>query len=245
MQLQKTLKWSRLWGIFLMFLLILGGSVQARGLESGTPAYNESLLKDLAERKALPQTDVLHSQWYTAAMVKGWGPMPRLYPEVEHLLASLPPGTDAAQWKRDRVIAIAKHYIGLPYRHHHIPAWSPEVSSQLNPHPGPGLDCSNFTAWVYNFGFGVALHGDVEKQSQMEPRPGYTLPHHVRRISAEEGFLPGDLLYIFNPARTAIAHVVLYIDEEHIIDSTGTQVNVRKFSGWYKKRLSHAIRIFG
>ena len=220
------------------------GIVQARGLTLENMTYEESLLADLAERKELTQTETPRTSWYTKEAVKGWGPMPRVYPGVEDLIVELPEGADVDRWKRDRVIALAKHYIGLPYRHHHIPAWAPEVGSKLNPNPGPGLDCSNFTAWIYNFGFGISLHGDVEKQSQMQPRPGYSLPHHVRRISTTAEFLPGDLLYIFNQEKTAIAHVVLYVDANHIIDSTGNHVDLRLFRGWYKERLSHGVRIF-
>lgn len=224
--------------------ILIGGDLQAKGLERGTPAYEESLVKDIGEREKLPETDVPRSEWYTAQAVQGWGPMPRVFPKIERLVETLPPGTDIIQWKRDRVIAIAKHYIGLPYRHHHIPGWSPATGSKLNPQPGPGLDCSDFTAWVYNFGFGIPLNSDVVSQSQMQARPGYILPKGIRRIEPGEGFLPGDLLYIMDSSKTHIVHVVLFIDEEHIIDSTGTHVDVRHFSGWYRERLSHGIRIF-
>lgn len=223
---------------------IVTGHTQAGGLERGTPEYEASLLQDLAEREALPQTDMPTSLWFTEQALQGWGPKPNVYPGVEALVAALPDGTDVVQWKRDRVIAVAKQYIGLPYRHHHIPGWAPDIPSSLNPNVGAGLDCSNFTAWVYNFGFGISLNSDVKKQAQLLPRSGYILPPEVRRIEVGEGFAPGDLLYIFNQAKTEIAHVVLYIDEDHIIDSTGTHVDVRHFSGWYRERLSHGIRVF-
>lgn len=217
---------------------------QAAGLMPGSPEYETSLLQDFEHRASLPQTTAPRSEWYTEKELRSlWGPMPLKYPGIEKLLAELPHGTDINQWKRDRVVAIAKKYIGLPYRHHHIPAWSPSEANSINP-PGPGLDCSNFTSWVYNFGFGLILNGDVEKQAAMEPRQGYRLPSGLRRIPAHGELLPGDLLYIANQNHTAIVHTVIYIDNEHIIDSTGQHVAVRHFSGWYRTRLSHAVRVF-
>ena len=147
------------------------------------------------------------------------------------------------QWKRDRVVAVAKHYIGLPYRHHHIPAWSPKSPDQHGL-TGPGLDCSNFTAWVYNFGFGVILNSDVALQAAMKPRPGFAVHPGMQRIGAEGPFMPGDIIYIANPQKTAIVHAIIFIDDGHIIDSTDGQVAVRHFTGWYRRQLSHAIRIF-
>lgn len=228
----------------LVIILLSTAYGNAKGMEVGSLEYDASLIQDLEEREMLAETDVPKAEWYTQESIKGWGPMPRVYPGVGNIVKTLPKGINVEQWKRDRVVAIAKHYIGLPYRHHHIPGWNPQEGSKLNPLPGKGLDCSNFTAWVYNFGFGISLHGDVELQSKMLPRPVYSLPEGVRMIEKNEGFLPGDLLYIYNQNKTAIAHVVIYIDENHIIDSTGTHVAIRAFSGWYLERLSHAIRIF-
>ena len=226
-------------GIFLFTL-----PVDAAGLQPGTPEYEASLLRDFAHRSMLPQTDVPRSQWYSSRMLASlWGPMPAKYPGIEETLESLPPGTDLTQWKRDRVVAVAKHYIGLPYRHHHIPAWSPKSPDQHGL-TGPGLDCSNFTAWVYNFGFGVILNSDVALQAAMKPRPGFAVHPGMQRIGAEGPFMPGDIIYIANPQKTAIVHAIIFIDDGHIIDSTDGQVAVRHFTGWYRRQLSHAIRIF-
>lgn len=230
--------------VLVFFTVISSFSAHAGGLEPGTPEYETSLLRDLEYRLSLPQSDMPKSQWYTPKELSSlWGPMPRKYPGIEKMLDELPLGTDLVQWKRDRVIAIAKHYIGLPYRHHHIPAWEPREANRIN-QPGPGLDCSNFTAWVYNFGFGISLNGDVEKQAARQPRPGYSLPEDIRSVSAKGPFYPGDLLYILDVGHRDVVHTVIFIDDEHIIDSTDGQVAVRHFSGWYRTRLSHALRIF-
>ncbi|HWR31090.1 MAG TPA: NlpC/P60 family protein [Negativicutes bacterium] len=233
-----------------LFLLLVAcifistGVACAGGLVPGTPEYEASLLQDMEYRKSLPQTEVPHAEWYTQRMLASeWGPMPARYPGIEKLVEELPHGTDVVQWKRDRVVAVAKHYIGLPYRHHHIPAWSPIVTERSDL-SGPGMDCSNFTSWVYNFGFGLLLNGDVVKQSKMEPRAGFSLPGGMRRIDADGPFMPGDLLYISDPKHTVVVHTVIFIDDEHIIDSTDGHVAIRHFTGWYRARLSHAIRIF-
>ena len=205
--------------------------------------YQASLTVDYFERLAIPQTDVPHADWYTKYPADGWGPMPVQYPGIEKTVAKLPAGVDIKQWKRDRVVALAKKYIGLPYRHHHIPGWSPQVEGQPEK-SGPGLDCSNFTSWIYNFGFGIMLSSDVVKQSQAEARQGFSLPASVQKIEAAGKFLPGDLLFILQDDRSAVSHVVIFIDDDHIIDSTDGKVDIRDFKGWYKTHLSHGLRIF-
>jgi len=35
-------------------------------------------------------------------------------------------------------------------------------------HNGKGVDCSNFTGFVYNQGFGIRLNTDVRKQSEQD-----------------------------------------------------------------------------
>src|SRR3990172_3755387 len=178
---------------------------------------------NFAPRLALPQSSLSESSWYTASLKDSWGPLAAVLPA-----ASVPTGCDAARRKRDRVVAAAKNYIGLPYQHHHIPAWNPR--SAWPGEEGPGLDCSNFTSWVYNFGLGVKFTSNVRSQADGASAPG-------RRLGASEALAPGDLLFILNSSRTAIGHVVLYVDPYHIIDATsGLTVQVRSFSGWYKTR---------
>jgi len=218
-------------------------SIGAKGLEPNTPEYQTSLLQDFAARSAMSQTDTPADMWYVDPAIQVWGPLPRKYPDVNDIVAKFPKGTDISRWKRDRVVAIAKQYINLPYMHHHIPAWNPQVPDKEGL-TGVGLDCSNFTAWVYNFGFGAMISSDVVKQSQMIATRNFPLPAGIKRISADEKFLPGDLLFIYNAEGTDIVHVVIYIDKDHIIDSTKGHVDVRAFTGWYKTRLSHGVRIF-
>ncbi len=183
--------------------------------------YEASLSADFPERDLLPQTEVPEDEWFDQS---SWGPPAATYPEVEVPLEI----EDVVQWKRDRVIAVAKHFIGVKYEHFHIPA-------------AGGLDCSNFTSWVYNYGFGIRFTSHVVKQS--------AAPEAGRLLADGEEFKTGDLLFIKN-SKGEIGHVIIYIDEDHIIDSTTTTnppsngVKVRSFAGWYKKQYSHARRIF-
>ncbi|MCX5797487.1 MAG: NlpC/P60 family protein [Elusimicrobia bacterium] len=203
-------------------LLLLALPLAAQVAEAPDP----SLTADLAQRDRLPQSDVPRFRW---SRMRGWGPAAAQYPPVP-----VPLGKDPAQWRRQRVIAVAKRYIGLSYRHHHIPGWHP--SPKFNAKTGPGLDCSNFTSWVYNYGLGIKFDSEISKQSEGPLSPG-------RVLGPDEPLAPGDLLYILKMNRQRVSHVVIYIDPEHIIDSHAESVGVRRFAGWYKTHLSHARRV--
>jgi hypothetical protein len=177
--------------------------------------YSRSLTLDFAERDRLPQTDVPVDQWEPTEN-EPWGPAARTYPEV------LPPiGHDVGLWRRDRIIEVAQKYVGLPYLHRHIPA-------------AGGLDCSNFTSWVYNYGLGIRFVSQIVRQSETVGR----------KLAAEEPLKKGDLLFIWSPVRTRIVHVAIYLDPETLIDSSSPNgVKVRRFRGWYKDRYAWARRV--
>ncbi len=226
----------------IMTLIFLFAMISAATGRTGEPAeYRALLLPDYHHRSSLPQTETPRFEWYRSERGDGWGPMPRPYPGVEHLIRELPEDVDILQWKRDRLIAVAELYLGLPYRHHHIPAFSPEVPNAKG-QTGPGLDCSNFTAWVYNFGFGIILNSDINKQAEGEPRRGFAQPRY-ERIDNIEDLRPADLLYIREKDNRRVSHVAIYIDREHIIDSIGEGVEIRRFAGWYRSHFSHAHRL--
>lgn len=200
-------------------ILLLGSAaVFSAKTDSGDP----SLTVDFKERDRLPQSDFAHGEW---KIEKEWGPIAAAYPKIK-----VPPGRDCVEWKRSRVIAVAKKYIGLPYRHHHIPGWSAYKG-------GRGLDCSNFASWVYNYGLGIYFDSGVRAQASGALAPG-------RMLRPEEKLRKGDLLFIkVNSQSDLICHVAIFIDEEHLIDSTAGGVRVRNFSGWYRDCFSHARRI--
>jgi cell wall-associated NlpC family hydrolase len=190
--------------------------------QSLSECYDEkSLTHDFAERDRLPKTQDLRSP----KMSLRWGPRAFKYPTVV-----VPKGCDPVKWKRLRVIAVAKRYIGLPYRHHHVPDWVPVNGD------GPGLDCSNFTSWVYNYGLGIRFSSDILAQSDGLRAPG-------RKVNSGESFEPGDLLFITKKDGSRVSHVVIFCDTDHIVDSHGSGVQVRTFEGWYKSHFSHARRI--
>lgn len=200
---------------FILLLCPFAGNAQPLPAD----VYRSSLTADFAVRDRYPQTAKPRppeaGKW-------NWGPKPLTYPPV--VVPPLPPGVTPLQWKRDRVIAVAEKYIGLPYMHRHIPSQG-------------GLDCSNFTSWVYNYALGIRFTSNVHKQAQVAGRP----------LNPNEKLEPGDLLFIWNKARTKISHVVIYVNDNTIIDSTISKaangVALRPFKGWYRKRLAFARRI--
>lgn len=231
---------------FILFLLALaiilacgcqGGhsdtdsNLKAPGLPSAaTPSSiysncdSETLTADFAERDKIPQSDTPQAEWYTRDWT--WGPQPARYPQ-----AQVPASCDPVSWKRQRIIATAQKYIGLNYQHHHIPAWDPAGI-------GTGLDCSNFTSWVYNYGLGIYFTSDVQDQADSSGAPG-------RRLLPNETLQPGDLLYILKEDRSEISHVVIYIDRNNIIDSHSNNHGVTEHAatGWYVTHFAFARRI--
>lgn len=234
--------WCGALGVLALGSTVTGCSGAGRALAAGgargpvtaaAPCDAAALLADLAARDLEPQTEVAADQWYTRPWNGGWGPRPRAYAKV-----AVPDGCDALAWQRERVVAVAQHYLGLAYRHHHIPAWAPSAALVGADKAGAGLDCSNYTAWVYNYGLGIQFTSDVQEQADGPKAPG-------RRLADGEPYAPGDLLFILRQDRAEISHVVLWIDAERVIDSHGTfgGVTVHPLQGWYRTHLSHARRV--
>lgn len=145
-----------------------------------------------------------------------WGPLAPVFAQPE-----VPNGENRVQWMRERVVTVAKRYIGLPYQHHHIPTWTSVKD-------GLGVDCSNFSAWVYNFALGIKMTGDVQLQADSDKAMG-------RKIKKGEKLEVGDLLFIEKADRSYVSHVVIYIGDGKIIDSRGKGgVQIRDYAGWSK-----------
>ena len=216
-----------------------------------------SLTADFAQRDTLPESDTASAAWYQpnggSDLNGGWGPAAETLPPVAVPAYA---GCESTTWNQERIVSAALHYVnepdnpqGLQYRHHHIPGWDPQTSTEpttggrsdehdgASPDtwgPGRGLDCSNFTAWVYNYGLGIKFSGSVVKQYAGTAGPmGQHLP-------ADGPFQPGDLLYLHPDGDTTRpSHVVIYIDDNHIIDSRLNAqglagVQVRQREGWYR-----------
>lgn len=182
----------------------------SRAIEpQGDSSYVLSLTADLAVRDKLPQTPLPVSKW---ARYGTYGPPATLFPK-----ATVPAGiADPAQWSRDRVIEVARKYVGTPYQHKHIP--------QL------GLDCSNFTSWVYNYGLGIKFTSSVTEQAQVAGR----------KLGSVEPLVRGDLLY-FKDISGKIIHTGLYIDTRTMIDESSVNTGGVKIKAFRRTQSSFAF----
>ena len=245
------------------------------GFEFGYPP--EELVGDLQHtERGNPhdQSETPHRDWYShwaRHHLGAWGPKPRHYPLLPGLAAR------PVEWKRQRVIATAARFIGYDYQHHHIPDWNPppdwpwkECCAGQN---GRGVDCSNFTSFVYNQGFGIKITSAVARQSQLRgaltadgywPLARVELPHAYHERVAT--LRTGDLLYVRGRVDGPITHVVLWVgsigraDDSMplVLDSHGSGVDdeggraipcgiyLRPFRehSWYNRCASHAHRVF-
>jgi hypothetical protein len=220
------------------------------------------------------QSDTPFKQWYDKANQTRWG---FRGPSARHYDAPSGLGSRPVEWTRQRVIAAGLRLAGYSYQHHHIPDWEPPAEWPRNPDQktpvGKGLDCSNFTAFVYNWALGIKPTGDVRKQAELTemPGPGPRRSFPVRRIEIpaefdefEERLLTGDLLFVKN-SRGELSHVVLWVGKigrspdgsPLILDSTGVGavdsngnqipdgVYLRPFrpTNWYFRQASHVLRV--
>ena len=219
------------------------------------------------------EASISHEHWYTRqteARFGAWGPEPRHYP--------LPEGITrwSAERKRERVVATAMRFLGYGYQHHHIPDWDPPREwpwkTTCVGHNGKGVDCSNFTGFVYNQGFGAKLNTDVAKQAEERFAEGFDRTRiPVKRIELPSDFAArikalrtGDLIFVKNKSGH-ISHVILWVGAigkspdgvPLIMDSHGEDVrdsnnapipcgiHLRPFreTSWYNRSASHALRL--
>lgn len=178
--------------------------------------YEESLTADFPARDKLPQSNIPQEDWDSFPS----GPPAAAYPKVE------PPAcVDEITWKRDRVIAVAERYLGLPYEHDRFPALG-------------GLDCSTFTSWVYNYGLGIKFDSGAATQ-------GDTVGRQLRK---KEAFAKGDLLFFWNSSSgpSTAGHAALFIEGDEFIHSNPTPqdgVQYEKLTGWWKDHFLWARRV--
>jgi hypothetical protein len=243
------------------------------------PWSMEELIPDLIEGrrgKVGLEGKIPESDWYghSHPWVGPWGPLPHQYKPPKHAEGK------SDDWKRARIIATALRFLGYHYRHHYIPDWNPPPG-WYSPkpggtrHDGMGLDCSNFTSFVYNQGLGIGISSDVHKQAATEfatvhgtnqSIPVLMIPRQESAVRWAEILKPGDLLFIRPRSGTSISHVVIWLGEWSvpaspplILDSHGADVrdatgamipegvHLRPFreNSWYATNADHAIRIIG
>jgi hypothetical protein len=182
----------------------------------------KELLGDLMKERGNPQlsSELPFAAWYsepTKSRYGAWGPPARQYPAPQL------PRYDG-DFLRERVLAVAVKFQGYGYQHHHLPDWDPpagwpwkEVGAGKN---GKGVDCSNFTAFVYNLSLGIKPTGECEAQSGLTtvpgPGPGRTSP--VKRIELPDDrtqlgtvLKPADLLFVRGEKSETVTHVVLWV----------------------------------
>ncbi|MEI6235119.1 MAG: NlpC/P60 family protein [Planctomycetota bacterium] len=185
------------------------------------------------------QSSIPFEDWYSNDTLKrytSWGAPAKRFPPPDNIEGK------SADWKRERVLATALHYRGVSYQHHHIPEWNPpagwpwkEVGHGRN---DKGVDCSNFTSFVYNIAHGIRPSSDCSKQAELTQAPGPGVGHTTKLTRIEKPttvaeckkvLKTGDLLFIRHAKDDEVSHVIMWVgaigvaakDVPLIIDSTG------------------------
>lgn len=265
-----------------VFIFTLLGTAQAQNAYKSP--YNvkfsfpeEELIGDLLKGPRSDWKDhatVPFRDWYHPANQTRWG---YWGPAIRHLNPPAGLAKKTPQWSRERVIATAMRYIGYSYQHHHVPDWEPPADWPRDPEQktptGKGVDCSNFTGFVYNLALGILPSTGIKTQAEMTeaagPGAGRSVP--VRRVElpkSHEDFanelLTGDLLFV-KSSKGNVSHVVLWVGKigsspeglPLILDSTGSgatdsngetipdgvQLRPFKRTTWYFTQASHVLRI--
>lgn len=241
------------------------------------PFSVEELIPDLIKgERGSPthESEIPFAEWNRPGHKKfgSWGPSPRHYP-----FPTIANGK-SEEWKRARIIATAMRFIGYHYRHHHIPDWDPpqgfHTPADGEPsHAGKGVDCSNFTSFVYNQGLGIHLNSDINKQSRITQAQinGTSRSINIQTLPQQGSYeewlkqlKPGDLIYV-RSNQGKISHVIMWVGDwgkspdgtPLIMDSHGAKVkdsngvmipdgiHLRPYrpDSWYAKSSDHAHRI--
>ncbi|HRE41890.1 MAG TPA: NlpC/P60 family protein [Ignavibacteria bacterium] len=162
-----------------------------------------------------------YSDWYSSATKKkygGWGPATIQYSTPEIINGR------SADWMRERLIAVATMFLGYGYQHHHIPDWDPPTGwpwkKTCMGSNGKGVDCSNFTAYIYNLGFGVKLNSNTLTQSNTQNLSDisnglFETAELIQEPASYEDFVttfkPGDLLFIKAANNKPVSHVIVWL----------------------------------
>ncbi len=188
---------------------------------------SELLFDARSERGSVAaQSSMPEREWYSEQLkhrIGSWGPPARKF-DCPAEVREKPP-----EWKRERVIAAASRFLGYDYQHHHIPGWNPpeewpwkKVCSGRN---GKGVDCSNFSAFNYNWALGIHLSGGIRvqaEQREVESSHGKVVAKVIDRPKGEPDqwydelvrtLKPGDLLYIRTSDMSKVSHVIMWLGE--------------------------------
>jgi hypothetical protein len=266
----------------LVFILALGGTLHAQNAYKSPYSVKfsfmeEELIGDLLKGRRSDWKDhatVPFREWYNPANQTRWG---YWGPGMRHFDPPSGLAKKSPQWSRERVIATGLRYVGYSYQHHHVPDWEPPADWPSDPEQktpaGKGVDCSNFTAFVYNLALGIKPSGAIKAQAEMidAAGPGERRTVPVKRIELPKSYedfpsqlLTGDLLYV-KSNKGNVSHVVLWVGKigessdgvPLILDSTGPgatdengekipdgiQLRPFKRNAWYFTQASHVLRI--
>lgn len=237
----------------------------------------EELIGDLLKGPRSDWKDhasVSYRDWYNPANHRRWG---YWGPGMKHFNPPAGLAKKSPQWSRERVIASGMRHAGYSYQHHHVPDWEPPADWPRDPEQktpvGKGVDCSNFTGFVYNLALGILPSTGIKQQSEMTEAqgPGAGRKVAVKRIELPERYedypgvlLTGDLLFV-KSTKGNVSHVVLWVGGigeapdgmPLILDSTGSgasdsngqtipdgiQLRPFKRTTWYFTQASHVLRI--
>lgn len=160
-----------------------------------------------------------------------WGPYYINFP------APAIPASATPLWWQLRLAAAANRIRGIvPYAHHHMHVWNvPNTPQWTNAKPAPytagvGIDCSDFTHWIYSYGLGLKLDTGVTQQGEMTSATAFyangatNLFKATRLFDVQHGYTknfenlvnnlhPGDLLYIRGNASftNKVSHVIMWL----------------------------------
>mmetsp|Transcript_50580 Transcript_50580/g.141658 ORF Transcript_50580/g.141658 Transcript_50580/m.141658 type:complete len:216 (+) Transcript_50580:85-732(+) len=127
-----------------------------------------------------------------------WGPKPKSQPNRGSSMS--------VNERRQAVVECALAYVGkLKYAHHHTPA-------------AGGLDCSNFTRWVYKKALGDAFDFEtshVQRQSELGDEvtmvdPEYGPQTFIGQKKPLQELVDGDLLFFTNKRGGDVCHTGIF-----------------------------------
>lgn len=202
--------------------------------QEGNPAYFKNMPQDWFDLAIYHDNAGL-----SAVGSPSWGPGPQLY-----LPPTVPASAqnDVAAWQTQRLLGVAASMVGYNYCHHHIPDWNPgqDWYTSINITPtsqlvGQGVDCSDYTSWLYNYGLGIYLNTDVADQGNMTAvSDNHGKTYTVSRVADAttsyadlvKQLQSGDLLYIAG-APTLSKHAI-----QQSLQSGGTLPQITHVIMW-------------
>lgn len=190
--------------------------------------FNTSPRNDITLQFDPIQPPHTYANWYNLSSYPSgdasWGPHVVQFPAVTIPAAA---ASDSIAWQQERILRVAEKYIGTNYQHHHDPDWYPASDpnwpwQQVSlGHNSKGIDCSDFTSLIYNYGLGIKLTTAIEEQAATKTitGPGGAGTITALTITSQSyndlinKLAPGDLLYIRESPNTkaAVSHVIMWI----------------------------------